>query len=192
MEDTVRSVRRAFASERLQNSWKLLTATAVHDREAALGGVERLLAKNGLTMDEVLVAILSLPDPGPPAGPVSTPTDLFPETIKPASVREENFSAARAACPDSLPKISGKSIPHHIGGRICLQSERTVKGNPEITVSVTGSDTRYEPLKARDERVISILRQAAEKKILTQLTVQPVKTSRQIPLIVSAGMGIDF
>ena len=190
MEDIARSVRSAFASERLQSSWKLLCSPERSDREAALGGIERLLARNGLTMDHVLQAIMALPlDHSQHVG-----EQISMELQPPRKQPEFEVHTARptAVCDTPQKVLAGRSIPQNIGGRVSLKSEKTTCRGNEITVSVTAGSVCYEPLKAKDERVINVLRQAAENRVLTQLIVEPVKDGRRVPLIIQAGVGIGF
>lgn len=190
MEDIARSVRNAFASERLQNSWRLLSSPERSDREAALGGIERLLARHDLTMEHILHAILEMPaDPYPKVG------EQISMNLQSPIVEQEfpvHVSRTSETCETPLKVLSGKSIPHQIGGRVSLKSEKVTRRGEEIVVAIVGSDVRYEPLKAKDEAVITILRQAAEKRMLTQIQVNTVRDNRRIPVIVRAGMGIGF
>ena len=191
LEDKARSVRQAFASERLQNSWKLLSCTNDGDRAAALGGIVRLLAKEGLTLDDVLETLLRMPMPPEPALPEQISINFT--TAAPVHSELHNSTTRPDHPLDPVKKtLSGRHIPAQIGGRVSLQSERKTRGGPEITVSVIATDVRYEPLKAKDEAVIAVLRQAAEKRMLTQIVVKTVKDGRRTPMIVEAGVGIGF
>ena len=139
-------------------------------------------------MDHILQAIMALPLDNPLGEQISM--ELQPPRKQPEFEVQTTRPAPVCDAPQRV--LAGRNIPQNIGGRVSLKSEKTTRRGNEITVAVTAGSVRYEPLKAKDERVISVLRQAAENRVLAQLIVEPVKDGRRVPLIIQAGVGIGF
>jgi hypothetical protein len=184
-KDVTASVRRAFAAKRLQSAWSMLGSSQVGDRSAAIEGVARLLETEGLTLDDVLTTILSVPiGPYRRGGANATAhDDLFTH-----AARRDGTPPA----PSAMRVVSGRNIPERIGGRVVLLDDRNTRKGPELVVAIVGFDVRYDPLAARCELAIAALRMAAEKGGLTQIVVTPPASARQMPLVEKVGMGIVF
>lgn len=181
-KDVTASVRRAFAAKRLQSAWAMLGSSQAGDRAAAIEGVARILETEGLGLPDVLTAILSMPiGPHRRFSNGKPQDDLFTHAD-----RRDGVAPTMA----SMRIVSGRDVPERIGGRVVVLDDRTTRKGPELVVAIVGFDVRYDPLAARCERAIAALRSAAVRGGLTQVSVQPPATSRQMPLVEKVGMGI--
>jgi len=174
-------VRRAFATERLQSAWRMLQASEIGDKSAAIEGVSRLLEARGLNLDDVLTSILSLP--------------LEPENdpVRSDSIQETIYAprpASSPSAPTELRTVSGRDVPERIAGRVHLLAERKTRTGPELKVSVVAFDVQYSPLAAKSEAAIAALKAAAYDGGLTQIIVKVPASSRQIAVVERVALGI--
>lgn len=181
-KDVTASVRRAFAAKRLQSAWAMLGSSQPGDRSAAIEGVARILEAEGLNLNDIMTTVLSVPI-GPYRRNASVPAtdDLFTHA-------DRRDGVAPAAAP--MRVVSGRNIPERIGGRVVVLDERSTRKGPELVVAIVGFDVRYDPLCARCDRAIAALRAAAQRGGLTQVSVIPPVTARQMPTIQAVGFGI--
>ncbi len=181
-KDVTASVRRAFAAKRLQSAWAMLGSSQPGDRSAAIEGVARILEADGLNLTDVMTTVLSVPiGPYRRSASAQAADDLFTHAD-----RRDGVTPTTA----SMRIVSGRNVPERIGGRVVVLDERSTRKGPELVVAVVGFDVRYDPLAARCDRAIAALRAAAQRGGLTQVTVLPPATARQMPTVQSVGFGI--
>lgn len=176
------SVRRAFAAKRMQSAWAMLSASQPGDRAAAIEGITRILENDGLSLSDVMTAILSLPiGPYRKSQKGHLEDDLFTHAD-----RRDGISPSQS----QIQIISGRDVPEIIGGRVVLLDDRTTRKGPELILAIVSFNVRYDPLSARCGRTISALRTAAQRGGLIQVSVLPPRNPRHMPLIEKVGMGI--
>lgn len=179
--DVPASVRRAFATKRLQSAWNMLSSSQVGDRSAAIEGVARILESEGLALSDVMTAVLTIP-----VGPYRRRSghdgqgDLFTHSGE---------GAGHGSSP-GMRLVSGRDVPERIGGRVIVLDERSGRKGPEMIIAVIGFDARYDPIAARTERAISQVRAAAQRGGIAQFEIETVRTARQMPCVARVGMGI--
>lgn len=178
--DVPASVRRAFATKRLQSAWNMLSSSQIGDRSAAIEGVARILESEGLELSDVMTAVLTIPvGPYRRRGGHDGQGDLF----------THSDAAGHGSAP-GMRLVSGRDVPERIGGRVIVLDERSGRKGPEMIIAVIGFDARYDPIAARTERAISQVRAAAQRGGIAQFEIEPARTARQMPCVARVGMGI--
>jgi hypothetical protein len=180
-KDIASSVRRAFGAKRLQSAWALLGSPQDGERAAAMEGVSRILEAEGLSLGDVLTALLTIP-----ASPYRKSARAQAEDLFSHADRREGVVS------EKVVTISGRDVPARINGRIEILDDRVTKKGAELVVAVLAFDTRYDPLVARSEMAMAALKIAAMRGSLCQVLVEPATKARQMPVIEKLSMGIAF
>lgn len=178
--DIPSAVRAAFATNRLKGAWNMASEAQPGDRSAGIEAACRLLEKEGLTLADVMTAILSIKEA--PSSQARTMAEAF-------SGFEGIFTPKPAAQAEPVRRrrehLSGSEIPGSVCGSISIDDERPTKNGRMVVFTVSHSDCVYGPLVCFTNSGIETLKAAAEEDVFLAMTVRQPNAINQMPSVSS-------
>lgn len=178
-----------LSSDRFRASWSRLDASEHPDRMAALEGVRRILAKEGVSLQTVLEHAIAgaLAAEKKPATSGSAFADIFDGMFSDAFGPRPTAASAPAqpAAPRPARKriVQDKDVPAHIVGIVRIHEIRPTRTGRMAVVGIEDGGSIYDPLVAFDDATIEMLESAALHKAAVRATIAPPQKDRQNPRI---------
>jgi len=169
------AVRAVFETNRMKTAWSMASSATSDSRLAAIEGVCRILAKEGLTLEDVMTAVLALKPAAPAAPSMADAFGGFGDIFGAMNARRQ-AEAAPAAAPRNRAaeriRREGSEIPATIHGTIRILDEREISRGRMLVFEVTDSNYRYGPIVCFANTGIERLKAGVEEDAFMAMSVR--------------------
>lgn len=183
--DVPAAVRAVFSTNRMQGAWNMAASAQSGDRQAGIEAAARLLEKEGLTLHDVLTAIMTIP--AKPAAPTMADAfagfDIFSGAMRPPARPQP----ASAPPPRARHRriVQGADVPVRISGVVKIDDEREYRGGTMLVFHLNDEDSVYGPLVCFSSRNVEVLKHAAAELQRVSLMVRAPQNDRHMPSVTS-------
>lgn len=173
------AVRAVFETNRMRTAWTIASSPTSDSRLAAIEGVCRILDAAGLTLEDVMTAVLSIKPEQPTKPSMSDAfagwSDIFAGmgTGRRAEPAAETPSAKAQAHRNERIRREGSEIPATIHGMIKIIDERQISRGRMLVFEVTDSNYRYGPIVCFSNTGIERLKAAVDEDAFMAMSVRP-------------------
>lgn len=192
-----------ISSNKFKAAWSRLDAAEHGDRMAAFEGIRRLLAAQGLTLDQLLEcavrgAAAKLEQPTSPELQGQTASAQgkpnFEQTFagfgdifaRMRATRQSNPTFRAAPRPKRI--LQGGEIPNTIVGTVTIDEIRPTSYGRMAVISVEDASQIFSPIVAFDSDLISKLQEAQSAKAPIRATLVPPGNKGSMPKMVNASV----
>lgn len=171
------AVRAVFETNRMRTAWTIASSPTSDSRLAAIEGVCRILDAAGLTLEDVMTAVLSI-KPEVPAKPDMADAfagwgDIFAGMGAGRRAEPAPEAPAPAARRNERIRREGSEIPATIHGMIKIIDERQISRGRMLVFEVTDSNYRYGPIVCFANTGIERLKAAVDEDAFMAMSVRP-------------------
>jgi hypothetical protein len=186
--DIPAAVRAAFSTNRIQTAWNMACSAQPGDRQAGIEGVVRMLAKDGLKLEDLMTAILAIPAAPEPRKASAMETafggfgDIFAEMTAKAKERVRTDTQYR---PFQQPTrhLSGADIQSTIHGVVTIEDERPTRNGRMLVITVKNANDTMGPLVCFSTAGIDRLKLCAGADIEASMSVKQPIGENQMPSV---------